>query len=100
MQTWGRVFWQIPPREAYQAPDHRRGFVLLRDRGIAGDGKWHLGHLPEVLLFNLEADLGEQTNLAAGHPDLVARLHERMLTLDGEIAANARPQWRRSAATP
>jgi arylsulfatase A-like enzyme len=55
---------------------------------------------PEELLFDLEADLGEQTNLAERHPDLVARLRERMLSLDGEITANARPQWTRSPATP
>jgi arylsulfatase A len=55
---------------------------------------------PQVLLFDLEADLGEQTNLAERHPDLVARLRERMLSLDGEITANARPQWTRSSVTP
>jgi len=53
-----------------------------------------------VLLFDLEADLGEQTNLAERHPDLVARLRERMLSLDGEITANARPEWTRRPAAP
>jgi hypothetical protein len=55
---------------------------------------------PQVLLFDLEADLGEQTNLAERHPDLVARLRERMLSLDGEITANARPEWTRRPAAP
>lgn len=48
---------------------------------------------PQVLLFDLEADLGERNNLADRHPDLVDRLRERMLELDREITANARPQW-------
>jgi hypothetical protein len=50
------------------------------------------------LLFDLERDLGERTNVAGEHPDLVARLRERMLELDGEITANARPQWSRDTA--
>ena len=50
---------------------------------------------PRLLLFDLEADLGEQTNLADGHPDVVTRLRERMLALDGELTAHARPRWTR-----
>jgi arylsulfatase A len=50
---------------------------------------------PQVLLFDLATDLGEQTNRAAEHPDIVARLRERMTELDGEITAHARPQWSR-----
>lgn len=54
----------------------------------------------QVLLFDLESDLGERTNLAGEHPDLVARLRERMTVLDEEITANARPPWTRTAAAP
>ena len=50
---------------------------------------------PQVLLFDLATDLGEQTNLAAEHPDIVTRLRDRMTELDGEITAHARPQWSR-----
>ena len=50
---------------------------------------------PQVLLFDLATDLGEQTNLAAEHPDVVTRLRDRMTELDGEITAHARPQWSR-----
>jgi arylsulfatase A-like enzyme len=50
---------------------------------------------PRLLLFDLQTDVGEQTNLAAGHPAVVTRLRERMLALDGEITANARPRWSR-----
>lgn len=47
----------------------------------------------EVLLFNLKADLGEQTNLAASKPDLVKKLRDRMTELDAEITKNARAPW-------
>jgi arylsulfatase A len=56
--------------------------------------------VPQLLLFDLEADLGEQTNLADGHPEIVARLRERMLELDGEITTHARPQWSSGPAAP
>ena len=60
-------------------------------------GRWKLlvKQSPRLLLFDLEADLGEQTNLADGHPDVVTRLRERMLALDGELTAHARPRWTR-----
>ncbi|MFN3194239.1 MAG: sulfatase [Aureliella sp.] len=48
---------------------------------------------PEILLFDLENDLGEQTNLADKHPEIVERLTARMKELDAEITENARPTW-------
>jgi|GEM_PF-130577 len=48
---------------------------------------------PQVLLFNLKEDLGEQKNLAEARPDMVAKLRERMLALDAEITKNARKTW-------
>ncbi|MDF1859570.1 MAG: sulfatase [Verrucomicrobiales bacterium] len=48
---------------------------------------------PEIMLFDLSADLGEQTNLASTHSDVVATLKKRMLELDAEIEANARAPW-------
>lgn len=48
---------------------------------------------PQVMLFDLLADLGEQNNLAAARPEIVATLQERMLALDKEITANARKPW-------
>lgn len=48
---------------------------------------------PQILLFDLDADLGEQNNLAAAHPDIVEKLQARMLERDAEIEANARAPW-------
>jgi arylsulfatase A-like enzyme len=49
-----------------------------------------------VMLFNLAEDMGEQRNLAAEKPELVARLRLRMAELDGVVAANVRPVWRKT----
>ena len=43
---------------------------------------------PQVMLFNLAKDLGEQNNLAESKPDVVKRLQARMAELDGEILKN------------
>jgi hypothetical protein len=48
---------------------------------------------PQVLLFNLEEDLGEKENLAAKYPEVVSSLREEMKALDAEITLNARPPW-------
>jgi arylsulfatase A len=46
-----------------------------------------------VLLFDLERDLGERSNLAPTHPEVVHRLRARMEELDAEVAQNARTPW-------
>jgi arylsulfatase A len=48
---------------------------------------------PEVLLFNLGGDVGEQDNVAAAHPEIVARLQRRMADCDAEITREARAPW-------
>ena len=48
---------------------------------------------PEVFLFDLSRDLGEQNNLAEAKPAVVRDLRARMETLDAEITKNARSPW-------
>ena len=48
---------------------------------------------PQIFLFDLSKDVGEQTNLAEQHPEIVIRLRKRMEELDAEIASNARAPW-------
>ncbi|MCB1098422.1 MAG: sulfatase [Verrucomicrobiae bacterium] len=48
---------------------------------------------PEMMLFDLLADLGEKENLASAHPDVVELLQKRMHELDTEIETNARKPW-------
>ncbi|MDA8964810.1 sulfatase [bacterium] len=47
----------------------------------------------EVMLFDLDADLGEKNNLAKSKPEVVAKLKARMLELDAQIAKEARQPW-------
>lgn len=49
---------------------------------------------PQVFLFDLSNDLGEQNNAAEANPEVVSRLKNRMQELDAEITANAREPWR------
>ena len=48
---------------------------------------------PQVFLFDLGKDVGEQNNLAEAKPKVVKKLQARMEALDVEITKNARPPW-------
>ena len=48
---------------------------------------------PEILLFDLSKDVGEQNNLAGAKPEMVSRLRERLEAIDAEITENARAPW-------
>ncbi len=62
-------------------------------------GKWKLRFLKpgsgaksaRIELFDLDADMGERTNLADQHPDVVARLRARMIEFDADLSKNIRP---------
>jgi arylsulfatase A len=47
----------------------------------------------QIMLFELDADLGEKNNIAEKNPELVAKLGIRMKELDAEITKNQRPPW-------
>jgi len=48
-----------------------------------------------IMLFDLQKDLGEQTDLATQHPEIVTRLRARMEQLNTEVATNARQAWQK-----
>ena len=95
-----------------KAKSPRQEFLYYTSRGeIQGlrQGKWKLlvkkprnarknrkATVPEVLLFNLIADMGEKNNLAKANPALVQKLTNRMDELDAEITRNARAPWHKS----
>ena len=58
-----------------------------------GKGKGKAAPAPEVLLFDLSSDIGEQDNLASTNPEVVDALTKRMQALDAEVEANARAPW-------
>ena len=54
--------------------------VLPRQQAPGGLGWWArmIDEVPEMQLFDLEADPGETTNVAAEHPEMIASLTERI----------------------
>lgn len=73
-------------------PEYRRAIVRAKDRMVR-QGRWKLVYRPlvdgqELLLFDLEKDPACRENIAADHPDVVARLWremERWLAADGML---------------
>ena len=94
----------------------RTEFVFYSSRGAlegirSGDWKYlekhprvqpkqkkNLVRKPSLFLFNLADDLSEQNNRHGEQPGMVAELRARMLEIDAEITANARPVWRKEVA--
>jgi arylsulfatase A len=69
--------------------------LLVKKSQTPGKGKKKAAPAAEnmILLFDLQNDLGEQTNLAARHPEIVTSLRARMEELDAEISQTARAPW-------
>jgi hypothetical protein len=69
----------------------RTGLVVNVDptEGSVRDGRWKLvwgaALPPRVQLFDLVADPGEKTGVAAAHPDIVARLQDQVVKLASEM---------------
>jgi arylsulfatase A len=60
-------------------------------------GKWKLRRAESnIELYDLEADIGEKTNLADKHPEIVISLSDIMDEFDRELKANARQVGRNS----
>jgi arylsulfatase A-like enzyme len=47
--------------------------------------------VPLPALYDLSADVGEQTNVAADHPDVVERLTKMAAEFDAQLEKDARP---------
>jgi len=83
----------------------RKEFLHYTSRGdIEGirSGNWKLlvkkqrrnnAKKPQLHLFDLGKDMGEQNNLAEAKPAVVKQLQARMEELDAEVTANARSPW-------
>ncbi|MGJ8656969.1 MAG: sulfatase family protein [Akkermansiaceae bacterium] len=80
------------PRDEFLYYATRGGLEGLRK------GKWKLisknqGKKAVVMLFDLEKDVSEKSNVAKANPEIVKKLTKRMLELDAEISKNARLEW-------
>ena len=74
----------------------RRGdwkLLVKNAKAPRGQGNNKKSAEPEVLLFNLIEDLGEQDNLAAKHPEKVEELRDAMEKMDQRIGEEARRPW-------
>jgi arylsulfatase A-like enzyme len=67
--------------------------LVKKPRGSRNAKKGQKPKAPQVMLFDLSKDLGEQSNLADAHPEIVKELQARMKKLDAEITRNARAPW-------
>lgn len=66
----------------------RRLFWMYRGAAAAREGRWKLTDIDGATsLFDLGTDLGETTNVAAIHPDIVARLTAALQSWKAEVAA-------------
>lgn len=61
--------------------------ALIKERSKAASQKPG----PTAALYNLSDDIGEQNNLIAKHPEIVARLKKQMKVFHKELRENARP---------
>ena len=67
--------------------------LVKKKRKPRNAGKNWKAPAPEILLFDIIADMGEKTNLANEHPQKVQELTGRMENLDAEITKNSREPW-------
>jgi arylsulfatase A len=80
---------------AAASPRDKTGFCYYKNGKLEAFrlGKWklHLKAAPE--LYDLEADIGEATNLADSQPEVVSRLRDAAQRYDADLKANTRPAW-------
>ncbi len=67
--------------------------LVKKKRKPRNAGKNWKAPAPEILLFDMENDLGEKNNLADDNPQKVKELTASMNVLDAEITKNAREPW-------
>ncbi len=75
--------------------------LFYEDEGLRrGHWKLVLGQSGGVELYDLDADIGETTDVAAAHPALVKELRALLADHAAEIAANRRPAAQAETARP
>ena len=75
--------------------------LFYEDEGLRrGHWKLVLGESGGVELYDLDADIGETTDVAAAHPKLVKELRALLADHAAEIAANRRPAAQAETARP
>jgi arylsulfatase A len=90
----------LDPRQP--SPHREVGYFYYKNGKVEAvrRGPWKLRPLgKEIELYDLDADIGESTNLASSHPQVVRQLQELIARYDADLQANKRPVWRMAGDT-
>jgi len=88
----GRDIWPLMAGKAGAKSPHEAFYYYKGGKlEAARSGKWKLVLKKTPELYDLDADISEEVNVAGGHPDVVKRMTEMMNKFDRELKANARP---------
>ncbi len=88
----GRDIWPLMAGKAGAKSPHEAFYYYKGGKlEAARSGKWKLVLKKTPELYDLDADISEEVNVAGDHPDVVKRMTEMMNKFDRELKANARP---------
>ena len=104
----GKQIWPLLSGRTLESPHEAIPFFHSGELHGLRSGKWKLLTHPQPIdskrekhaahkipvLFDLEADPAEATNLADAHPDIVARLQKLVETVDRDLGAKNAPGTR------
>ncbi len=79
------------------SPHRKVGYFYYRNGKVEAvrRGRWKLRVARrQIELYDLDADIGESTNLASANPKVVRELQELIARYDADLKANSRPIWR------
>jgi arylsulfatase A-like enzyme len=81
----GRDVWPSLIGKPNATPPHDH-FYYFRGLNLEAvrQGQWKL-HLAKQELYNLESDIGEATNVASDHPEIVARINALAKAMEGDL---------------
>jgi len=88
----GRDIWPLMAGKAGAKSPHEAFYYYKGGKlEAARSGKWKLVLKKTPELYDLDADISEEVNVAGDRPDVVKRMTEMMNKFDRDLKANARP---------
>lgn len=102
----GLDIWPLLSGQSKTSPHEALFYYNSRRLQAVRSGPWKLAIAPQGTgrgfgaptpatfdkprLYNLDDDIGEQTNVASQHPEVVARLQDLIRQMDGDLGRNSR----------
>ena len=92
----GKDIWALVSGRPGARSPHEAFFYYSSNGSLSAvrSGQWKLHLKAKTELYDLSADVGEQTNVAAEHPDDVDRLTKMANQFDAQLKKDARPVGR------